>query len=116
MRSVIRPSQLVALVILAACGGRPAESSASPEGQAMLQVENRSFADMVIYAVSGPQRIRLGMATGNSTRSFPLPAYLVRTGGPLRFLADPIGGNRTPVSEEMTVQPGDIVTLTIPPQ
>jgi hypothetical protein len=56
------------------------------------------------------------MATGNSTKSFVLPAYLIRTGGPLRFLADPIGGNRTPVSQEMTVQPGDIVTLTIPPQ
>jgi hypothetical protein len=31
-------------------------------------------------------------------------------------MADPIGGNRTPISEEMTMQPGDIVTLTIPPQ
>jgi hypothetical protein len=116
MRSVIRSSQVLALVILAACGGRAAESGASPDRQAMLQVENLSFADMVIYAVSGAQRIRLGMATGNSTKSFALPAYLVRTGGPLRFLADPIGGSRTPVSEEMTVQPGDIVTLTIPPQ
>jgi hypothetical protein len=116
MRSVIRSSRVLALAILAACGGRTAESSASPDGQAMLQEENQGFADMVVYAVSGGQRIRLGMATGNSTKSFVLPAYLVRTGGPLRFLADPIGGNRTPVSEEMIVQPGDIVTLTIPPQ
>jgi hypothetical protein len=116
MRSVIRSSQVLALVILAACGGRSAENSPSPDRQAVLQVENRGFADMVIYAVSGGQRIRLGMATGNSTKSFPLPPYLVRTGGRLRFLADPIGGSRTPVSEEMTVQPGDIVTLTIPPQ
>jgi hypothetical protein len=116
MRSFIRSSQVIALVILAACGGRPAESSPNPEGQAMLQVENRSFSDMVIYAVDGAQRIRLGMATGNSTKSFALPTYLVRSGGPLRFLADPIGGNRTPVSEEMTVRPGDVVTLTIPPQ
>jgi hypothetical protein len=116
MGSFIRSSQVLALVLLAACGGRSAESSPSPDGQAMLQVENQSFSDMVIYAVNGGQRIRLGMATGNSTKSFPLPAYLVRTGGPLRFLADPIGGNRRPVSEEMTVQPGDIVTLTIPSQ
>jgi hypothetical protein len=78
MRSVIRSSRVLALVILAACGGRSAKSSPSPDGQAMLQ-------------------------TGNSTESFMLPAYLVRTGGPLRFVADPIGGDRTPVSEGMTV-------------
>ena len=81
----------------------------------MLQVENRSFADMVIYAVSGAQRVRLGLATGNSTKSFTVPSSLIRGAGPLRFLADPIGGSRTPISEEMMVQPGDIVTLTIPP-
>ncbi len=81
----------------------------------MLRVENRGFNDMVIYAVSGAQRVRLGMANGNSTRSFTIPRYLIRGAGPLRFLADPIGGNRTPVSDEMTVHPGDIVTLTIPP-
>lgn len=81
----------------------------------MLQVENQGFSDMIIYAVSGAQRVRLGLATGNSTKSFTIPNYLIRGAGPLRFLADPVGGNRTPVSEEITVQPGDIVSLTIPP-
>lgn len=81
----------------------------------MLQVENRGFTDMVIYAVSGGQRVRLGIATGNSTKSFVIPGYLIRGASPVRFLADPIGGNRTPVSEEMTVEPGDIVGLTVPP-
>jgi hypothetical protein len=81
----------------------------------MLQVENRGFADMVIYAVSGGQRVRLGIAGGNSTNSFTIPRSLMKGAGPLRFLADPIGGRRTPVSEDMVVQPGDVVTLTIPP-
>ena len=81
----------------------------------MLQVENRGFADMVVYAISGAQRIRLGIAIGNSTRAFTIPRILLRGAGPLRFLADPIGGSRSPVSEEMVVHPGDIVTLTIPP-
>ena len=101
--------------MLAGCAGR--SRSAEPETQsgAVLEVENRGFADMVIYAVSGSQRIRLGLATGNSTRSFTLPSTLIRSAGSLRFLADPIGGTRTPISEEMVVQPGDVVTLTIPP-
>lgn len=81
----------------------------------MLQVENQGFSDMVIYAVTGAQRVRLGLATGNSTKSFTIPSYLLRGGGPLRFLADPIGGNRAPVSHEESVRPGDIVSLTIPP-
>jgi hypothetical protein len=98
------------------CGGRPAETAPGPETPAMLQVENQGFADMVIYAVNSGQRIRLGLATGNTTKSFTLPAYLVRNGVPIRFLADPVGGNRTPISEEMAVQPGDVVSLTIPPQ
>jgi hypothetical protein len=80
-----------------------------------LEVENQGFSDMVIYAVNGAQRVRLGLATGNSTKSFTLPSYLVRGTGTLRFLADPVGGTSTPVSEESTVHPGDIVTLTIPP-
>jgi hypothetical protein len=70
---------------------------------------------MVIYAVSSAQRVRLGLVTGNSTNSFTIPNYLLRTSGPLRFQADPIGGNRAPVSQEESVQPGDIVSLTIPP-
>ena len=81
----------------------------------MLQVENQGFSDMVIYVVNDAQRVRLGLATGNSSKSFTIPNYLIRGAGPLRFLADPVGGTRTPVSEEITVQPGDIVSLTIPP-
>jgi hypothetical protein len=81
----------------------------------MVRVENQGFSDMVIYAVTGAQRVRLGLATGNSTQSFTIPNYLIRGAGPIRFLADPVGGDRTPVSEEITVQPGDIVSLTIPP-
>jgi hypothetical protein len=103
------------LGILVACAGRSQDTSSKPASSAMVQVENQGFADMVIYAISGGQRVRLGLATGNSTKTFTVPRYLTGA-GPIRFLADPIGGNRTPVSEEMSVRPGDLVTLTIPPQ
>jgi hypothetical protein len=105
---------LVAVGLLA-CAGRTSESDTNPTSPALLQVENRGFADMVIYAISGSQRTRLGIATGNSTKAFTIPNTLLRGAGTLRFLADPIGGSRTPISEEMAVQPGDILTLTIPP-
>ena len=106
---------LISVAALSGCAGRSRTSQPTEDNPAVLEVENRGFADMVIYAISGSQRIRLGLATGNSTQSFTVPSSLIRTSGPLRFLADPVGGTRTPVSEEMSVQPGDVVTLTIPP-
>jgi hypothetical protein len=112
---IIRLALFLLLAGLASCGGRDPDSNISPSSSAMLQVENRGFADMVVYAVSGAQRTRLGLANGNSTKSFTIPPSLLRGSGPLRFLADPIGGSRSPISEEMVVQPGDIVSLTIPP-
>ncbi len=104
------------LAILTAGAGRSQDTGPEPASSAMVQVENQGFTDMVIYAISGGQRVRLGLATGNSTKIFTVPRYLTAGAGPIRFLADPIGGNRTPVSEEMSVRPGDLVTLTIPPQ
>jgi hypothetical protein len=110
------PAFLVFMLgILAACAGRSQSASSEPASSAMIRVENQGFADMVIYAISGGQRVRLGLATGHSTKTFTVPRYLTGGAGPIRFLADPIGGNRAPVSEEMSVQPGDLVTLTIPP-
>jgi hypothetical protein len=116
MGSFVRAS-VTALLVLTGCGGQSASQGAEPQKAAVLQVENQGFTDMVIYAFgTGGQRTRLGLATGNSTKSFTLPSYLVAGAGPLRFLADPIGASRGPVSDEMVVQPGDVVTLTIPPQ
>jgi hypothetical protein len=116
MASVIQASLVLTLVFMAACAGRSQETEPEPAESAMVQVQNQGFSDMVVFAVNGAQRIRLGMVTGNSTQTFTIPRHLVRGAGPIRFLADPIGSNQTPVSEELTVQPGDIVTLTIPPQ
>ena len=86
------------------------------ETRTSVRVENLSFSDMTIYVVrSGSQRIRIGQAGGNRTTVLEIPRYLVSVPTPLRFIADPIGSNRTPVSDEITVIPGDEVVLHIPP-
>jgi hypothetical protein len=85
--------------------------------EASVTVENLGFADVTVYAISATgNRVRLGQVSGHSTQRLPLPAYLVRGGEQLRFLADPIGGGQRPVSEELYVAPGETVTLTIPPR
>jgi hypothetical protein len=98
------------------CGGNPKPGAAEPSRTAAVEVENQGFADMTIYALSPTSsRVRLGLAVGNTTQVFSLPVFLVGQGVPVRFLADPVGGTRPPVSEELTVEAGDTVTLRIPP-
>jgi hypothetical protein len=95
--------------------GKP-DAGPAPNAGATLTVENQGFTDMTIYAVSGTVgRVRLGLAVGNTTQSFSIPGYLVNGGEILRFLADPVGGTRGPISDELQVSPGETVTLTIPP-
>lgn len=101
-----------------ACARAPRRAGrGAPEPQAVttVRVQNQNFLDMNVYVIQGGARSRLGTATGNSTTRFTIPATLVHTLSQLRFLADPIGGRGSPVSEEITVSPGDEVTLTIPP-
>lgn len=104
-------------VSVIACSHRTRPNTAGgPPAKTTVTVDNQSFLDMTVYVLSGGQRIRLGQATGSSKSKFTIPAYLIGNGiQPLRFLADPIGGNRLPVSEEINVSAGDEVVLTIPP-
>jgi hypothetical protein len=105
------------ILAAAACGGNPRSDPPNPDAPAAVEVQNLGFTDMTIYAVGqSTNRVRLGLAVGNTTQLFPIPAFLVGRGGTVRFVADPVGGNRQPVSEELSVEPGDTIGLTIPPQ
>ena len=84
-------------------------------GPTVVQVDNQGFLDMTVYASRSGQRQRLGIAPGNSKANLAVPQILMSGLTPLRFIADPIGGNRASVSQEITVVPGDTVVLTIPP-
>jgi hypothetical protein len=116
MRYVSFVIVLLGGLAVASCRSGAARSAGSAQGSATLEVRNQSFSDMRIYAIrSGTERVRLGVVNGNSTGTLVIPGYLIAGLPSIRFLADPIGGNRTPVSEEISVRPGDLVQLTIPP-
>lgn len=87
-----------------------------PPPQTTLRVDNQAVLDMTIYALRGSERRRLGFAGALRVTLLQIPPSLIFGATPLRFLADPIGSNRAPVSEEISVSPGDEVTLQIPPQ
>lgn len=122
MRVVTRASFLVlSLLAVAACatgGGSTGstESSGDAGESALVRVDNRSTYLMTVYVVrSSGSRRRLGQVRSLSTATFTLPDGLVFGVTPLRFQADPVGIQRAPISSEITVVPGDTVTLTIPP-
>lgn len=102
-------------VSLSACAHHVPPASNGPQPDTYVYVDNQGFTDMDIYAISGGQRIRLGTAVGVRKSKFKLPDYLVGGMQQVRFLARPIAGNRSPVSEQITIQPGEDVTLIIPP-
>lgn len=111
---------MLAFAIAATTAGcsqnKQSDEAAEPVPVTRLKVQNQAFLDMTIYVYRGPQRLRLGTANGNSTSRFTIPSSLIFGATPLRFQADPIGSNRNSISEEITVSPGDEVTLMIPPQ
>jgi hypothetical protein len=108
----------ILLILLAACGsgGQSDDEAAAPErGPATVEVENQAFSDITVYVIEGVQRQRLGVVSGNATTHLRIPERLLGRGSPLRFFADPIGGQGLPVTEEIMVEPGDTVRMTIPP-
>ena len=105
-----------ALALGTACSGNTKEDEAAePIPPTYVKVENRAYLDMTIYVYRSSQRIRLGIANGNSTTKMLIPSNLIFGSTPLRFQADPIGASRQPTSQEISVSPGDEVQLLIPP-
>ena len=108
----------VALAFLGfvACSTMAPGSGTSHQNQrTAIRVDNQGFADMTVYAARSAQRYRLGLVPGHSVTTFNVPPSLLSGATPLRFIADPIGGTRPSISEEIVVTPGDTVMMTIPP-
>jgi hypothetical protein len=113
MRSLMFGACL-ALACLVGCKGQPSQQPA-PSGEAQLSVKNQAFSDMVIYVVQSSRRVRLGEARGLSTTLLTIPSSLVSPAGMLQFVASPIGSSQVSASQQLSVRPGDIVEITIPP-
>jgi hypothetical protein len=88
---------------------------ADDQPRTTLSVRNDNYLEHNIYLLSGSQRIRLGVARSNTTTRLIIPPQYVFGATAMQFLADPIGSRATPVSDRITVSPGDEVQLTIPP-
>jgi hypothetical protein len=116
MKNMIRKGMALLIIglLFSACSTRQRSEGELLADRTTVTVDNQSFSDMTIY-VSRGQRVRLGSARGHSKTTFTIPPSIVAGVSTLRFIADPIGSTRSSVSEEISVNPGDSVGLTIPP-
>ena len=116
MRIISRSIFVAASAAFIACASSGTNASqANSQRPATVVVDNRSTLDMNIYVIRAGQRVRLGTATSLRSTKLTIPASMVFGTSMLRFLADPIGSTRSPVSEEISVSAGDEIGLTIPP-
>lgn len=110
-RSVGVAAAALALVVCHPNGPKPGSNSQ----EAVVQVVNQSLYNVDVTVLAAGARKRLGIAPPNATRTFTIPAYLVSVGQQMRFIAVPQGSPQQPVTDAVVVNPGEMVSLTIPP-
>jgi hypothetical protein len=115
-----RLTAIVALLATVAACSHATRHARDDEGDQQLttrvRVENQAFLDMNVYVINdGGARQRLGTVTGNTSQEFVIPSYVLGPANSVRFYIEPIGANRAPISNSLSIQPGQTVTLTIPP-
>ena len=108
------PALLLLALATVACHRRAVEP-VNPTAEVAVNVDNQNFSDMNIFIIRGGQRLRLGMVPGLSSRTLMVRPEMIGYGTELRFEVHPIGGRSNPITETMTVHPGDVIQLTIPP-
>lgn len=115
MRPLIRSGLIAAIALtLAVCGRSASTGTPEPAGPTTLVVENQSTLQMTVYVLRGAQRQRMGTAAALSNTRLTIPENLMFGVTSLRFEVDPLGSRQTPMSEQITVSPGQEVTLRIP--
>ena len=80
-----------------------------------LVVENHNFQDATIYIVAGPRRQRLGFVGGLKDVTFRIPETFVAAPSAIRLEVRQIPARTLPLTDEVTVVPGTLVYLRIPP-
>ena len=83
-----------------------------PEG-AQLSVTNHNWLDARLYLDDDGQLVPLGFVMSQQTATFKLPNRALVGTGPVRVVARPIGGSQSYVSQNLQVNRGDVLLVTL---
>jgi hypothetical protein len=118
---------VAASLTLGACaaGGNGAGAARLPDGPspghaanavepATLKVSNYNWMDVVVYAVQGGTRVRLGQVTTMSTANFRIPSRMVSNGvETVRLMVDPVGSTEGWQSDGISIHAGQQVQFNV---
>jgi len=113
--AVVASLLMVATLQTAGCARKaktPVGNGADPFADGVVTVQNDNWLDVVVYAVNGSSKFRLGSVGGISNGTFRLTAGLSPTGS-VRLLVDPIGAPAGYLSDAITVAPGQRIELRV---
>jgi hypothetical protein len=76
-------------------------------------VENYNWMDVVVYAVQGNTRMRLGEVTSMTGADFRLPSRFLAGADNIRLLVDPIGSTEGYETDGILVHDGERVSFNV---
>lgn len=97
----------------AAGGGLAVRASGAPPKLTFVEIDNRHWSSVTIYAVRDGMRRRVGMAVPAHTTTIRIPAHLIDPFGRLQLQAVPDGAGAGITTERLPVSPGQRVTWTL---
>jgi hypothetical protein len=78
-----------------------------------LVLHNRNYLDVNIFVQHDGQASRVGTVTGSSSTAMDVPSWMVGKGGLVQLIAEPIGDNSRYVTDNLLIQPGQMVELNV---
>jgi hypothetical protein len=119
-----RPLRLlgVLLILLPACiaprqnvgkADTPEPAAADDTEGFSLILNNRHYLDVNVFVQHDGQASRVGTVTGSSSQSMMLPRWMLGQTRVVRIIAEPIGDETRYTTENLTVQPGQVVELNV---
>jgi hypothetical protein len=111
---ILRLVAVLLSVSLGSCSGK-IESGPAPLEAIPLEITNRHYLDITIYAIHDGQRTRLGVAGGSGHTKMVVPARLLGAGRELRLYGDPVGSSDRAISDVIVVQPGQYIEWLLEP-
>ena len=106
---------LAVSLLLSACASnaRYATEDYRDSGAIAVEVSNNNWMDVVVYAVSYGNRVRLGNVTTGLDQRFKLPTSMTVQAGSFHLEAHPVGSGEIYRSDPIMVSPGNRVIWSL---
>ena len=94
-------------------GALAVRASGAPSELTFVEIDNRHWSTVTIYAIRDGMRRRVGTAVPAHTTTIRIPAHLIDPFGRLQLQAIPDGARAGITTDRLPVAPGQRVTWTL---